>query len=118
MADAVGATILAEPLQEVLPLCDVFVATYSSTVRWAAMLGIPTVISDLTGLGLTLYDDVSALINARDPEALGGALAQLVGDGTWRSQVGARLRAQAGSMGIIDGGACRRIAAVVDAVSG
>jgi hypothetical protein len=50
--------ILTAPLMDVLPAADVFVANaYSSTIRWAIALGLPTVNLDFWDLNESTYDD-------------------------------------------------------------
>lgn len=51
MADRAGAAIAIQPLLEILPAADLFVATHSSTVRWAILLKTPTIVLDDFGVG-------------------------------------------------------------------
>jgi hypothetical protein len=51
MANCAGAAIATQPLLEILPAANLFVATHSSTVRWAALLKIPTIVLDDFGVG-------------------------------------------------------------------
>jgi len=48
--------ILEEKLVNVLPIADLFVASYSSTVVWSILCGIKTIVVDFYGLNLTMYD--------------------------------------------------------------
>jgi UDP-N-acetylglucosamine 2-epimerase len=54
--------ILSKPLREALAAASVFVSTYSSTVEWALLLGIPTAIIDpychRKGITFHMYDDL------------------------------------------------------------
>lgn len=50
-AEQAGAVISEQPLLEILPAADLFVATHSSTVRWAILLGTPTMVLDDFGVG-------------------------------------------------------------------
>lgn len=56
MADRAGAAIAIQPLLEILPAADLFVATHSSTVRWAALLKTPTIVLDDFGVGEGIFD--------------------------------------------------------------
>ena len=51
MADGCGARIAESPLLELLPAADLFVATHSSTVRWAILLKTPIIVLDDFGIG-------------------------------------------------------------------
>ncbi|EPY00517.1 hypothetical protein K678_15736 [Magnetospirillum fulvum MGU-K5] len=117
-ADIVGAHILVEPLRDVLPLADIFVSTYSSTVRWAAMLGIATIIADFTGLNYRMYDHLTSLSVVRDQADLKKVLTSLVRDDTSRGAVAAALREDASLIGVLDGQACRRIYAIALSLCG
>ncbi len=48
--------ILAERLYAVLPIADLFIATYSSTVTWAVLCGINTIVVDFYNLNLIYHD--------------------------------------------------------------
>lgn len=51
LAERFGAVIVSSPLIEILPAADLFVATHSSTVRWAVLLRIPVIVLDDFGVG-------------------------------------------------------------------
>ncbi|SEH53775.1 hypothetical protein [Magnetospirillum fulvum] len=108
-AAAVGAHILEEPLFEVLPLAEMFVASYSSTVRWAATLGIPTLIADLTGIDYRAFGYLTALSVATTASDLEQKFHSLIEDDALRHDIGDRLKRDASRCDIIDGSACRRI---------
>jgi len=56
LADRHGAAILEQPLIEVIVAADAFVASaYSSTIRWAIGLGLPTLNLDLWDLNESTY---------------------------------------------------------------
>lgn len=48
--------ILEEKLNDVLPAADIFLATFSSTVQWAALCGIPAVVLDIYGANYNIFD--------------------------------------------------------------
>jgi hypothetical protein len=53
--------ILDERLAEVLPVADLFVATFSSTVLWAVLCGIRTVVVDFYNLNYSMYDSLETV---------------------------------------------------------
>lgn len=56
-----NCTILDERLADVLPIADMFVATFSSTVVWSVLCGIKTVVVDFYGLNYTMYDFLTSI---------------------------------------------------------
>jgi len=54
--------ILNERLAEVLPIADIFVATFSSTVVWAVLCGIKTIVVDFYDFNYTMYDFLRSII--------------------------------------------------------
>lgn len=48
--------ILNEPLSDVLPTADMFIAGFSSTIIWSVLCGIRTIIVDTANLRLKIYD--------------------------------------------------------------
>ncbi len=53
--------ILDEKLMDVLPISDVFVATFSSTVIWSILCGIKTVVVDFYNLNYQMYDFLESI---------------------------------------------------------
>jgi len=51
--------ICREPLKDILAIADIFVASYSSTIRWAIGLGIPVINLDLWQLDMTQYRNLT-----------------------------------------------------------
>ena len=98
-----------EPLREILSVADIFVAGYSSTVRWSATLGIPTVISDLPSIGYKMYDHLTNIPKLTNVEDLTDALTSLANDPVKRESIGQALQSEASNTALIDGNACKRI---------
>jgi hypothetical protein len=77
VADSHGVSLLDEPLSEVLPAADAFVA-YSSTLEWAQLLGIPAVALEYFELGFCLFDNMPGIVTVTTradlPEALNTVL--------------------------------------------
>ena len=53
--------ILDERLADVLPIADLFVATFSSTVIWSILCGIKSVVVDFYGLNYTMFDFLTSI---------------------------------------------------------
>jgi hypothetical protein len=59
--------VAKERLAEILPAADIFAATFSSTVQWAVLCKIPTIVFDFYGFNFSMYDllDGVRVINER-----------------------------------------------------
>ncbi len=74
LEDKYNCTILDERLADVLPIADIFVATFSSTVLWSILCGIKTVVVDFYGLNYTMYDFLTSIKKVDKKENLETAL--------------------------------------------
>ncbi len=54
--------IAEEPLSDILPAADIFTATYSSTVPWAVLCQIPTVVFDFLDFGYESFNYPGTII--------------------------------------------------------
>lgn len=70
LEDKYNCTILDERLADVLPIADMFVATFSSTVVWSILCGIKTVVVDFYGLNYTMYDFLTSIKKVDQKENL------------------------------------------------
>ena len=104
-----GCRILEERLSAALPAADIFVASYSSTVRWALMMGIPTIMADFLGLRYEQFAGLRGSIVVQEAAALERELRHLVGDKDRRERMGSEAAAAAAARGEFDGKACARI---------
>lgn len=66
--------LLDERLSDVLVVADLFVATYSSTVVWAVLCGIKTLVVDFYGLNYNMYDFLTSIIKVNDKDRLFSSL--------------------------------------------
>lgn len=59
--EALGAVIISEPIEYMIPLCDVFVACISATIRIAAACGLPVINYDVFNYHYTDYDAIEGV---------------------------------------------------------
>ena len=104
LAEGRGLAILGAPLRMTLPAADAFVATASSTIRWAAALGIPSVVIAPWDTE-TIADDLVGVEVVRDRAAVAGALDRALG--LERGDV---------SRGALDGRSGERVVAIIRSV--
>ncbi|MCA1906386.1 MAG: UDP-N-acetyl glucosamine 2-epimerase [Desulfarculus sp.] len=109
LAEQTGGRLLTEPMAEALPAADLLVAAGSSTLRWAAMLGIPaldTLFYRQRGEGFADYPGVEFV--AEPAQAARAALSLLTDPGLHRSRAQAQ-RQRGARLCALDGQACPRI---------
>lgn len=70
LAEKFDVRIAAEPLEKYLPACDLFLASYSSTLVWAVLCEVPSINFDFVGLNFGLYDYLNSVQNVKDISAL------------------------------------------------
>ncbi|MFH1034324.1 MAG: hypothetical protein V1806_07445 [Pseudomonadota bacterium] len=104
-----GAQLLRKPLSRILPAADLFVATYSSTVRWAVMLHVPTVVVDFYGLDFKVFDHLGGVVKITDKDRLPAMLARLFQDPAYRQTLVCANQQDASKLAPFDGQANRRI---------
>lgn len=117
LAKRFGLGVATEPLCDILPAADFFVAGFSSTVRWSAVLGIPTAIFDPARIGYKMYDGLPSVPKLTNAAELGCELSSLAGDPAWRAKKAAALRTEGRRFGPIDGKACMRIIDLFDEIA-
>lgn len=111
-AERAGAVISKQPLLEILPAADLFVATHSSTVRWAVLLGLPTLVLDDFGVGADgMFEagSVTFVTNRSDvKESARSMLAQA------QAEQGKKMRSPAPEL--FDGNSARRVVTLLESL--
>jgi len=107
--ESMGVTLSGRYVLELIPLHDVYVSYYSSTIRWAVASGKPVLNYDAYKLGLDVYDNAPGVVTLRSAEALATRAAEL----TTSDQAFALLSAEqvrvAPEWGLLDAPAMPRI---------
>jgi hypothetical protein len=109
LATQYGLQLAQHALSTILPEADIFVASWSSTLRWSAMLGIASVNLDWAGQNYVLFSALPSLRLSHGPSDLPPMLAELVHTAQERSTLGARLQQESLVYGKIDGQAGQRV---------
>ncbi len=110
-----GVKLLQGPLGEILPVADVFTATFSSTVRWAVLLGIPTLVFDFYGFNFDIYDHLKGVVKVTDKALLGSTLCRMLDDQAYYEQLRHDQLQAAQHIALFDGQANRHI---IDLIAG
>jgi hypothetical protein len=104
-----GVAISYIDTAELVPLCDVYVAAVSATIRWAIACGKPVVNYDVYQYGYRDYEGVEAvrLVNTRAEFAR--EIERVTGDQAYRSKLTACQQRDANRWGMLDGQTGRRM---------
>ncbi len=91
------------PVADLIPLCDVYVACISATIRWAIACGIPVVNHDLYRYGYRDFEEVSGVLNVVSRAEFTAQIQRLVDDPFYLSEVRVAQAAVAADWGALDG---------------
>ncbi len=105
---ASGAALIESSVSDVLPVADLYVASVSSTIKWALGCGIPVINYDCYRYGYSDYVGLPQVISVTDEAAFRVAL-QRFGDPEQRMQLADWARQSAGYWGGFDGRATERL---------
>lgn len=86
-----------------VPLCDLYVSSASSTVRWAIACGKPVVNYDVYRYRHTDYLDVEGVIIVEEQEEYASIVTKITQDSTFFEKIAARQKAVAREWGVLDG---------------
>lgn len=109
-----GCALAREPLREILPAADVFVASYSSTVMWALLCEIPTIVVDFYGFNYTGYDGLAGVETVTDRGQFNEALDRMMTDEPYYESLQEEQRAMKDRIAPFDGKCLQRLSALVD----
>ncbi len=98
-----GGKITKESTQKVIPLCDIFVASISSTIQWAIACGKPAINYDVYKYRYDDYKDAGGVISMETREAFLDALRRLTEDPQFYSEMMRRQAMAASRWGQVDG---------------
>jgi hypothetical protein len=111
LVEETGVRISRRDTAALVPLCDLYVASVSATIRWAIACGKPAVNYDVYRLRLTDYDDVPGVLRVEDRSEFVAVTQRLAADRGFFVRVQEQQRAAAPGWGDLDGQAGARILA-------
>jgi hypothetical protein len=114
MGKKYGAIIARKRIYELLPICDVYVATFSTTVMYAVGVGKPTVVVDFYGLGYDVYDNVPLVTVIRDHTKLRDGLLYRLDNVKGRTTTDKSREKQSSEWILLDGKCTERILYEID----
>lgn len=111
---ACGAAVSEEWLVALIPRHDIFLTTFSSTIRWAITAHKPVLNYDMYGFGLETYTNAPGVRTFRQLAPLAAELHKLCADADAYHQASAQQRALAADWGQLDGKNFQRVLALID----
>jgi hypothetical protein len=113
-----GLAICWDDTASLIPLCDLYVAAISATIRWAIACGRPVVDYDVYQYRFNDYEGVPGNITVGDIEAFRRTLTDLAGDPNRLASLTSAQSSIAAEWGCLDGETGRRIGALVASMLG
>lgn len=106
--EALGCEVSTEWIVRMIPRCDLFFTTFSSTIRWAIACGKPVLNYNMYGYNNHDYDAVDGVFTETRLRHVEAAFERLLNDGEYRA-VAAKQKIAGESWGIMDGRNFERI---------
>lgn len=102
LVTALGVPLIQVSAAHLLPLADLYVASVSSTIKWALACGVPVIDFDVYGYGYADYVDLPQVSSPPDLEAFRASLLRWAEPGS-RREWAEQAAAGASHWGAIDG---------------
>ena len=109
IAIANGLHLVDEPLREFIVVADLFVSTFSSTVYWAVLCGVPPLVVDFYELNYTDNDWLKGIQIVREREALVPRISETLFNQKLTEDIRTRCKEDAEQIAPFDGKAMERI---------
>lgn len=104
-----GLKISTRPVIELIPLCDIYIASGSSTIPWAIACGKPVLNYDVYRYGSIAYNEAAGIITFADKEIFLNQIQKLEQEPEYLELMTQKQAACAKKWGKIDGKASERI---------
>jgi hypothetical protein len=109
-----GVKVAPHDTIELVPLSDIYVASVSSTLRWAIACGIPSINYDVYHYRYGDFADVSGIVHVESKAEFSGAVAQLVEDKMHREELRRLQGLEAPRWARLDGRSTERLVGLLD----
>lgn len=108
-----GLAVSYDDTATLVPLCDLYVASVSATIRWAVACGKPVLNYDVYQYGYEDYRGLGGVLLVNSRDEFRRALADLTGTGGKRAALAGIQRGDAGKWARLDGESAERIVALL-----
>jgi hypothetical protein len=109
--------VTQKPTAELVPLCDLYIASVSATIRWAISCGIPVINYDTYRAYYGDYDNAAGVIQTDKLDEFRFHLERFANDPAFAAEFTERQRKAAQYWGAVDGKLGERLAALVSEVA-
>jgi hypothetical protein len=109
-----GLAVAWDDTAQLVPLCDLYVASCSATIRWAIACGRPVVNYDVYRYGYDDYAGVAGVLHMDRAGDFDATLDELASNPVRLKSVAEAQAAAAGEWGCLDGGSQQRLLALYD----
>ncbi len=106
--------VIRTPTEDLIPLCDIYVACVSTTIRWALGLGLPVINYDCYRYNYGDFSGAKGILECTDKVTFGTMLQEVVADS---SNLAARAKSDRQAWGRVDGNYGRRLRRLLEEVS-
>jgi len=108
-----GVRIARRHTAELVPLCDLFVASVSTTIQWATACGKPVINYDVYRYRQNDYASITGMLAMEDQQTFLAAITRTTSDPAYRADLAAKQQACSHQWGILDGHAGDRLTALL-----
>lgn len=115
--ESLGAPIVAEPIEHLVPLADVYVSVVSATIRLAISCGIPVINYDAYRYDYDDYKGLPGVLEVKTKQSFATATEALIKDAAFYSKVRQAQQETAHHLCDIDGNAGARMLALFEELS-
>ena len=114
MLEGFGVKVTSLDTASLVPLCDLYVASVSATIRWAIACGKPVVNYDVYQMNYKDYSEVKGVVTVYKREDFTSVLHRLTTDADYFDEVQRTQQAESQSWGRLDGKSSDRILKLFD----
>lgn len=109
LEDKYNQKIVDERLNDILPAADIFLSTFSSTLEWAVLCQIPSIVFDFYGLNYNCFDWMNGINVVNDKTLFEKKLYRLLHDKAYRLKLKENNKRDAMMISPFDGNCMSRI---------
>jgi glycosyltransferase involved in cell wall biosynthesis len=109
-----GPRIARRDTAQLVPLCSLYVASISSTIRWAIACGKPVLNYDVYRFGFTDFSSAPGVVTVEEKADFLKALLRFTSDKAYLEEIRARQRSCMHDWGTLDGQSARRLLDLFD----
>lgn len=111
-----NCAISKNPLADILAIADCYIATFSSTVRWAVLCAIPTIVVDFYNFNYDVFDKYKGVKKVNQKDLLEPIAKKILADESYHKSIQKEQKEAAEKIAPFDGKSRQRILEIVDKI--